>query len=327
MGKAIITIDDLSKAYGDFEVLKHVNLEIQYGDIYGLIGKSGAGKSTLLRCINGLEKINSGTLTILDQEISALENGELRHLRKDIGMIFQNYSLIERKTIYENIALPMRLWKYSEIEIDERVKKLAKIVGTEDKLNQYPRQLSGGQKQRVGIARALALNPKILLSDEATSALDPETTKSILQLLLDVNKRFDITMVIVTHELEVVKEITNKVSIMKDGKILLSDYTNKVFLEEPEELKMLTGEDVGHHLREGYDYIRVIVEDYTDNEDVVSNIVLGLGEKIHVVDFKVIEFNIKKSATFVIETTSEQKVRLVNYLEENGMTWRVENGL
>lgn len=327
MGKAIITIDDLSKAYGDFEVLKHVNLEIQYGDIYGLIGKSGAGKSTLLRCINGLEKINSGTLTILDQEISALENGELRHLRKDIGMIFQNYSLIERKTIYENIALPMRLWKYSEVEIDERVKKLAKIVGTEDKLNQYPRQLSGGQKQRVGIARALALNPKILLSDEATSALDPETTKSILQLLLDVNKRFDITMVIVTHELEVVKEITNKVSIMKDGKILLSDYTNKVFLEEPEELKMLTGEDVGHHLREGYDYIRVIVEDYTDNEDVVSNIVLGLGEKIHVVDFKVIEFNIKKSATFVIETTSEQKVRLVNYLEENGMTWRVENGL
>lgn len=327
MGKAIITIDDLSKAYGDFEVLKNVNLEIQYGDIYGLIGKSGAGKSTLLRCINGLEKINSGTLTILDQEISALENGQLRHLRKDIGMIFQNYSLIERKTIYENIALPMRLWKYSEVEIDERVKKLAKIVGTEDKLNQYPRQLSGGQKQRVGIARALALNPKILLSDEATSALDPETTKSILQLLLDVNKRFDITMVIVTHELEVVKEITNKVSIMKDGKILLSDYTNKVFLEEPEELKMLTGEDVGHHLREGYDYIRVIVEDYTDNEDVVSNIVLGLGEKIHVVDFKVIEFNIKKSATFVIETTSEQKVRLVNYLEENGMTWRVENGL
>lgn len=327
MGKAIITIDDLSKAYGDFEVLKNVNLEIQYGDIYGLIGKSGAGKSTLLRCINGLEKINSGTLTILDQEISALENGQLRHLRKDIGMIFQNYSLIERKTIYENIALPMRLWKYSEVEIDERVKKLAKIVGTEDKLNQYPRQLSGGQKQRVGIARALALNPKILLSDEATSALDPETTKSILQLLLDVNKRFDITMVIVTHELEVVKEITNKVSIMKDGKILLSDYTNKVFLEEPEELKMLTGEDVGHHLREGYDYIRVIVEDYTDNEDVVSNIVLGLGEKIHVVDFKVIEFNIKKSATFVIETTSEQKVRLVNYLEENGITWRVENGL
>lgn len=327
MSKTIISINDLSKSYGDFEALKNVNLEIQEGDIYGLIGKSGAGKSTLLRCINGLEKINGGTLNVLNQEISGLEDEQLRHLRKDIGMIFQNYSLIERKTIYDNIALPMRLWKYSEAEIDERVKKLAKIVGTEDKLNQYPRQLSGGQKQRVGIARALALNPKILLSDEATSALDPETTKSILQLLLDVNKRFGITMVIVTHELEVVREITNKVSIMKNGKILLSDYTNKIFLEEPEEFKMLTGEDIKRHFRAGYDYIRVIVEDYTGNEDIVSNIALGLGEKIHVVDFKVIEFNIKKSATFVIETKSEQKVRLVNYLKENGLTWRVENEL
>lgn len=327
MGKTILKINDLKKAYGDFEALNNVNLEIQDGDIYGLIGQSGAGKSTLLRCINGLEKINGGSLTVLDQEINTLGNEQLRHLRKNIGMIFQNYSLIDRKSIYENIALPMRLWKYSEAEIDNRVKELAKIVGTEDKLNQYPRQLSGGQKQRVGIARALALKPRILLSDEATSALDPETTKSILQLLLDVNKRFGITMVIVTHELEVVKEITNKVSIMKHGDILLTDYTSKVFLEEPEELKMLTGEDIERHFREGYDYIRVIIDNYADNEDEVSNIALALGEKIHVVDFKVIEFNIKKSATFVIETTYEQKDRLVNYLKENGMTWRVENEL
>ena len=216
----MIKIQNLNKYYGDTQVLKDVNIEISKGEIFGIIGHSGAGKSTLLRCINGLEKYQEGSLTVQGKEVKDLNDSEIRNLRKNLGMIFQHFSLLERRTVFENVALPLECFKYSKAEIEKRVNNLLEIVGLSDKKDVKPRNLSGGQKQRVAIARALALEPKVLLCDEATSALDPNTTKSILTLLEDINKKLDITIIIVTHQMEVVKQICTRVAVMEDGKVL-----------------------------------------------------------------------------------------------------------
>ena len=179
----MIKIKNLNKYYGDVQILKNVDIEISKGEIFGIIGHSGAGKSTLLRCINGLEDYRDGSLTVEGQEVKGLNEKEIRELRKDLGMIFQHFSLLERKTVFENVALPLECFKYPKEEIEKKVMNLLELVGLADKKDAKPRNLSGGQKQRVAIARALALEPKVLLCDEATSALDPNTTKSILALL------------------------------------------------------------------------------------------------------------------------------------------------
>ena len=179
----MINIKNLNKHYGDIKVLNNISIDIKKGEIFAIVGHSGAGKSTLMRCINGLEDYTDGSLKVNNKEIKNLKKDELREFRKNIGMIFQHFSLIQRKTVYENVALPMELWGYSKDEISKKVKELLSLVGLDEKIDSYPSQLSGGQKQRVAIARALTLNPEVLLSDEATSALDPNTTTSILKLL------------------------------------------------------------------------------------------------------------------------------------------------
>lgn len=216
----MIIAENLCKNYGDLQVLKNINLKIEDGDIYGLVGKSGVGKSTLLRCINGLETYQSGSLKVEGEEISQKKRKSLRAFRKQIGMIFQHFSLLERKSVRENISLPMKCWGISGKEAEKEVERLAAIVGLEEKLDVKARNLSGGQKQRVAIARALTLNPRILLCDEATSALDPKTTKDILELLKKINQELHITIVMVTHQMSVVREICNKVSILENGKIV-----------------------------------------------------------------------------------------------------------
>lgn len=210
----MIEITNLEKNFGDLEVLKKINLKIMDGEIYGLVGVSGAGKSTLLRCINGLESYSNGSLKVNGTEVKDLDKKQKKIFQKNIGMIFQHFPMLTRKTVYDNIAFPMKCWKYGKKEIDQRVKELAEIVGITDKLGEKPANLSGGQKQRVAIARALSMNPKILLSDEATSALDPKTTQSILALLKEINEKLGITIIIVTHQMEVVRQVCQKVSLL-----------------------------------------------------------------------------------------------------------------
>lgn len=220
----MIKLENISKSFAingkTVEAVKDVSLAIRQGEIFGIIGFSGAGKSTLVRCINLLEKPEKGRVIIDGEDITHYEGKELRHVRQKIGMIFQHFNLMPSRTVFENIELPLKLTKLSASERSQKIKKLLDLVGLSDKAQSYPSQLSGGQKQRVAIARALANDPKVLLCDEATSALDPQTTHSILQLLKEVNTRLGITIVVITHQMEVIKEICDCVAVMQKGVIV-----------------------------------------------------------------------------------------------------------
>ncbi len=219
----MIKLSHIEKTYdspsGPVKALKGIDLEIARGEIYGIIGLSGAGKSTLVRCINMLERPTSGQVFVDGKELTKMSASELREARKDIGMIFQHFNLLSSATVYENIAFPLKLAGAAADEIEKKVQPLLKLVGLEAKAHQYPSQLSGGQKQRVGIARALASEPKVLLCDEATSALDPQTTKAILELIRDINRKLQLTVVVITHEMQVVKDICDKVAVIDQGVI------------------------------------------------------------------------------------------------------------
>lgn len=220
----MIKLENISKSFAingkTVEAVKDVSLAIRQGEIFGIIGFSGAGKSTLVRCINLLEKPEKGRVIIDGEDITHYEGKELRHVRQKIGMIFQHFNLMPSRTVFENIELPLKLTKLSASERSQKIKKLLDLVGLSDKAQSYPSQLSGGQKQRVAIARALANDPKVLLCDEATSALDPQTTHSILQLLKEVNTRLGITIVVITHQMEVIKEICDCVAVMQKGVVV-----------------------------------------------------------------------------------------------------------
>lgn len=222
--KTIISFENLSKRYEKkgqtFVALDNVTFKVNKGDVYGLIGFSGAGKSTLLRMVNALETPTEGKVFVKGVDLTTLKEGKLREIRKDIGMIFQEFNLLETKTVFDNVAIPLVLRHESKQKIKSRVEELLKFVGLEDKAKALPGELSGGQKQRVGIARALATEPEILLCDEATSALDPDTTESILNLLARVNKELNVTILFVTHTIRVVQKLCNKVAILEHGKLV-----------------------------------------------------------------------------------------------------------
>lgn len=229
----MIVFKDITKVFqsGNKKVkaLNGVNLHVKKGEIYGVIGSSGAGKSTLIRCVNLLERPTLGTVFVDDQDMLSLSPRKLREAKRNIGMIFQHFNLLETKTVFTNIAIPLILTKTPKDEIHERVSELLEFVGLSDKANNYPDQLSGGQKQRVGIARALATQPSILLCDEATSALDPETTESILQLLKRINETYHITILMITHEMSVIRDICHKVAVLDEGKIIENGSVFDVF--------------------------------------------------------------------------------------------------
>ncbi|OTQ62622.1 methionine ABC transporter ATP-binding protein [Gilliamella apis] len=220
----MIKFENVSKQYErngiTTQALQNINLTIQKGDIYGIIGYSGAGKSTLVRLINFLEKPTQGDVIIQNQSLNQLSNPQLRQVRRKIGMIFQHFNLLESKTVYENIAIPLVLIKKDKQAIKQKVYELLEFVGLIDKAHSYPKELSGGQKQRIGIARALANDPDILLCDEATSALDPQTTQSILELIKKINDQYKITVVLITHEMHVIEQVCHKVAVMEKGKII-----------------------------------------------------------------------------------------------------------
>ena len=230
---AEIKIENVSKTYsskeGTVQALKNVSLTIRSGEIYGIIGMSGAGKSTLVRCMNFLEQPTSGNVLIKGRALGGLKEKELRKQREQIGMIFQHFNLLMQKSVLENVCFPMYIQGKKKKEAREKAEELLEIVGLKEKANAFPSQLSGGQKQRVAIARALATSPKILLCDEATSALDPQTTASILELLQEINRKFNITIVIITHQMSVVRKICSHVAIMKSGEIVETGSVSEIF--------------------------------------------------------------------------------------------------
>ncbi|MGL6107182.1 methionine ABC transporter ATP-binding protein [Romboutsia sp.] len=315
----MISIQNVNKYYGDTKVLDNVNMKIEEGEIFGIIGHSGAGKSTLLRCINGLEDYREGSVVVKDKVVKNLSELELRNLRKDLGMIFQHFSLLERKTVFENVALPLQCFKYSNNEINKRVLELLDLVGIKDKKDVKPRNLSGGQKQRVAIARALALNPKVLLCDEATSALDPNTTKSILSLIEDINKKLNITVIMVTHQMEVIKQICTKVAIMEHGEVLEIGDTEEIFLQNTKGLRKLIGEE-NIVLPEGTN-IKILFPKDVSNDSVITSMARELDIDFSIVFGRLEKFREDILGSLIINTEVENSKKVKAYLSSKGMRW------
>ena len=317
----MIKIEKLSKFYGDTQILFDVNLEVKKGEIFAIVGHSGAGKSTLLRCINGLENYQGGSLKVFDKEIKNLDETQQRHLRRDVGMIFQHFALMARKNVFENVATPLKFWGYKSDETEKRVRELLNLVGLESKAKSYPSELSGGQKQRVAIARALALNPKILLSDEATSALDPNTTNQILELLEKINKELDISVVIVTHEMEVVKSIAKRAILLEGGKIIGSGSIEELFLKPDEKMKEFLGEV--EILPSTGTNIRLFFPKEVAQNSVITHMARSLNIDFNIVWGKLEKLNDNVLGSLVINIDEKDKENVLNYIKQSGVLWEV----
>lgn len=319
----MIEVKNIRKSFGKSEVLKDISLSIGEGDIYGIIGHSGAGKSTLLRCLNGLENYNSGSIKVMGKEIKELNKNEIRELRKNLGMIFQGFNLLNRKNVYENISLPLEVWGFSKEKIDKKVSELLKLVSLENKANSKPSELSGGQKQRVAIARALALEPKILLCDEATSALDPKTTKDILSLLSKINKELGITIVIVTHQMEVVKEVCEKITLLEDGVVKAQGKSAELFLKPGLSLKRFLGEDDMDILPSGGVNIKIFFpRDFSENA-LITKMAKDTNKDFSIVWGKLEKFRDDILGSLVINIDKEDEEEILNYLESKNVQWEV----
>ena len=317
----MIKIEKLNKFYGDTQILFDINLEVKKGEIFAIVGHSGAGKSTLLRCINGLESYQDGSLKVFDKEIKNLDEMQQRHLRRDVGMIFQHFALMARKNVFENVATPLKFWGYKSDETEKRVRELLNLVGLESKAKSYPSELSGGQKQRVAIARALALNPKILLSDEATSALDPNTTNQILELLEKINKELDISVVIVTHEMEVVKSIAKRAILLEGGKIIGSGSIEELFLKPDEKMKEFLGEV--EILPSTGTNIRLFFPKEVAQNSVITHMARSLNIDFNIVWGKLEKLNENVLGSLVINIDEEDKENVLNYIKQSGVLWEV----
>ena len=291
-----ILIQDVSKTFetkdGSVQALNHVSLSIETGDIYGIIGMSGAGKSTLVRCMNFLEVPSEGKVLIDGKSLSEFSPKELRKEREKIGMIFQHFNLLMQKNVLENVCFPLYIQGKKKAEARAKALELLEIVGLADRAKAYPAQLSGGQKQRVAIARALASDPQILLCDEATSALDPQTTSSILELLQDINQKFGITIVIITHQMSVVREICTHVAIMKDGEVKEQGLVEEIFSHPKSQVaKELISKDSGNdveskkltqsEIQDG-EIVRNVFSENSAFEPVIANLILTFHEPVNI---------------------------------------------
>lgn len=343
----MIKIQNVYKNYDEKEVIKNVSFEINDGEIFGIIGHSGAGKSTILRCINRLEEYNDGSILVNDKEVKNLNKEELREFRKNVGMIFQGFNLLNRKNVYDNIALPLEVWGYKEEyeeykvkcknenksyisyrnykkeKTDTRVKDLLKLIGLEEKSKEKIKNLSGGQKQRVGIARALALEPKILLCDEATSALDPKTTKDILILLDKINKELGITVVIVTHEMEVIKEVCEKVVLLDGGIIKSSGKVEDLFLNPEIALKKFLGEEDGDFLPKYGVNIKLFFENNKSQTALITEMARDLDIDISIVWGKLERFRDSVLGSLVINIEDKHLEEVKDYLKDKSIIWEV----
>ncbi|MGO5541798.1 methionine ABC transporter ATP-binding protein [Blautia sp. HCP3S3_H10_1] len=330
-----ILIQDVSKTFetkdGSVQALKHVSLSIESGDIYGIIGMSGAGKSTLVRCMNFLEVPSEGNVLIDGKPLSGFSPKELRKEREKIGMIFQHFNLLMQKNVMENVCFPLYIQGKKKADARARAMELLEIVGLADKAKAYPAQLSGGQKQRVAIARALASDPQILLCDEATSALDPQTTSSILELLQDINQKFGITIVIITHQMSVVREICTHVAIMKDGEVKEQGLVEEIFSHPKSQVaKELISRDTGSDLEsqkltqseiQSGEVIRVVFSENSAFEPVIANLVLTFHEPVNILkaDTKNVGGVAKGEMILQFMSGSTHVQEMKDYLTERGL--------
>lgn len=319
----MIEIKHVIKNFGNTQVIKDVSISIKEGEIYGIIGHSGAGKSTLLRCINGLESYDGGSITVMGKEVSTLGGSNLREFRKELGMIFQNFNLMQRKNVFDNVALPLEVWGYNKTEIKDKVSRLLDLVGLKDKKLSKPSELSGGQKQRVAIARALALDPKILLCDEATSALDPKITKDILALLSKINKELGITIVIVTHQMEVIKEICEKVALLDGGEIKAEGKAEDLFLKPGKSLKKFLGEEDDELLPEEGVNIKLFFPSDSSENALITRMARDLEIDFSIVWGKLEKFRSEILGGLVINIKEKDKDKVIKYLENKDILLEV----
>lgn len=321
LGAAVITIRNLRKNFGSLTVLKDISLRIGAGEIYGLVGRSGAGKSTLLRCINGLEEYDEGSLTVDGIEVNSLSHKSAREFKKEIGMIFQQFSLLSRLNVFENIALPMKCWKYANSAIEKKVKELVEVVGLQDKLHSRPSELSGGQKQRVAIARALSMNPKILLCDEATSALDPKTARSIISLLIEINRRLGLTIVVVTHQMSVLKSSCTEISILENGRIAEKGPVDDIFLRQPQALTNLIGEK-DHFLPDKGCNIKILLSQEMYDKPIIIQMARDLGIDFLIVGGELDRFRESTLGSVIINISEPDMLHVANYLTSRNVSWK-----
>lgn len=322
----MIEIKKLGKSYqtkdGLVEALNDVTLTIQDGDIFGIIGMSGAGKSTLVRCINMLEKPTQGEIIIDNVNIGKLSKKDLRKARRDITMIFQGFNLLEQRNVIDNVCFPLELIKVKPTDRKKRALELLDLVGLGDKANVYPSQLSGGQKQRVAIARALATNPKILLCDEATSALDPKTTHQILDLIKEINKKLGITVIIITHQMNVVIEACNKVAILDGGIVAEEGYVNEVFSKpNSEAAKRLVYPEMAIDVKEDlidWNQIRLVFNGAkVTSTPIISKLAVEKGIFLNIFNAQTKTINDKLYGSMMLGVSKEEDInRVYKYLSE-----------
>ena len=306
--------------------LNDINLSIEKGDIFGIIGMSGAGKSTLVRSINYLEKPTNGSVYIDDVDLSFLSEKELRIKRREIGMIFQNFNLLEQKNVIDNICFPLEIAGVKKKEARKRAKELLKTVNLEDKEKAYPSQLSGGQKQRVAIARALATNPSILLCDEATSALDPQTTDSILKLLKEINENFGITIIIITHQMSVVTQVCKNVAIIDNGNLAEVGSVDEIF-ESPSSdaaKELLSGKEITYKPIESLNTkrkIRIVFKENSAYEPVISNMILKFKTPVNILKADTRNVGGKARGEMVLALPEEDGLAedIIEYLKSNNL--------
>ncbi len=318
----MIRLEHIEKRYGKLHVIKDVSFEIYQGEVFGIVGRSGVGKSTLLRCINALEPLSEGEIFIDDLSISSLNEEGVRNLRKKVSMIFQNFNLLSQKTALSNVALPMEVWGAKKAQVQKRAKELLDLVGLSEKYQSKPRSLSGGEKQRVAIARALALNPEILLCDEATSALDPITTKEILTLLKKINQDLGITIVMVTHQMEVIKDICERVAVMEEGRVTALGKVEELFLNPEKSLKKLIGEDDVEVLQKGIN-IRIFFTREFSSQEIITNMAKDLNVDFSIVWGKLESFRGNVLGSLVINIKATDKEPILHYLKQKGLQMEV----
>lgn len=333
---AFIEVKKINKTFetkGDIvHALKDINLSIDKADIYGIIGMSGAGKSTLVRCLNYLERPTEGEIVIDGKVLGSLSEKQLREERRNIAMIFQHFNLLMQKNVLNNVCFPLKLKKIGKKEAEKRAYELLETVGLKDKAKAYPSQLSGGQKQRVAIARALASNPDILLCDEATSALDPQTTESILELLKEINKKYGITIVIITHQMGVVQEICNRVAIIEDGELVEEGYVTDIFANPKSNAakKLILGENAVADVRddrntEGHNQTKKVRAVFTENsayEPVIANAILEYKVPINILQANTRNVGgiAKGEIILGLPEGKELQENIENYLVRHGLT-------
>ncbi len=322
----MIKIENLVKIYNNgFKAVNDINLEIKQGEIFGIIGLSGAGKSSLIRCINRLEEPTNGSIFINGKDIVKMNENELKEARKNMSMIFQSFNLFYQKNVFENIAYPLKINGWEKEDIEKRVKTLLEYVNLSEKIFEYPANLSGGQKQRVAIARALAIKPKILLCDEATSALDPQSTKSILDLLLKIRDEFNLTIVLITHQMEVVKAVCDRAAVIHDGKIIEQDTVVKLFTSP----KTVITKNFIENLPKFKDYDEVSTDDYSgfllrlgftkeiSTKPVISELIRQKNIDVNIISGNVDRIKEGKVGHLIVEIFEKDRINEIkSFLEE-----------